>query len=121
MTRLRQSLNPLRWRKMTLVMVVWVLLTLGAAAYGYWSIERSAVCFDAQGTGPFCRYRVFSDAVRAAAAPLLMYAVGTIVLGLVWLWTMPDRPACPKCGSFSRSDQGVCRRCGYDPFAPRSA
>lgn len=101
-----------------MVIAAWTLLTFGGAAYGYWSIQHSAVCFDQLGTGPFCRYRAFSEAVSATAAPLLMYAIGTIVLGLVWLWTMPDRPACPKCGSLSRSDLGVCRRCGYDPFAP---
>ena len=117
MTRLLHELNPLRWRRMTLVMVAWALLTLGGAVYGYWSIEHTAACTDASGTGPFCRYRVFTDAVQAAIGPLALYAAGTVGLGLAWLWTMPSRPACPNCGSLSRTEIGVCRKCAFDPFA----
>jgi hypothetical protein len=103
---------------MTMVIAAWTLLTLGGAAYGYWSVQHSAACFDAQGTGPFCRYQAFSSALQASLGPLALYAAGTILLGVAWLWTMPDLPPCPKCGSLSRSDRGVCARCRYDPYQP---
>jgi hypothetical protein len=113
--------NPLRWRRLTLVAAVWTFTTLGAAVYGYWSVYHLAYCPEQTAMAAFCRYQALLSAGTAARGPLLAYGLGTIVLGLAWLYTMTDRPPCPECGSRGRSEMGVCRRCGYDPFdSPRS-
>ena len=113
----RTQLNPLRWRKLSVVLVVWVIATLGIGAFRAWTIEKKAFCPEDTGTTTFCHYQALADEADAARGAFIAYGIGTVILGLAWAFTQPNRPPCPRCGSNSRNDVGVCSRCSFDPFA----
>ncbi|MBX3031463.1 MAG: hypothetical protein KF809_15055 [Chloroflexi bacterium] len=44
----------------------------------------------------------------------VVWFVGFIVLGIIWLGTRPRQRLCPACGQAAKSGDTVCRRCGFD-------
>jgi hypothetical protein len=106
-----------RWLWLTWALVAWVLLTTALLAYEVRSAMAAVDCTGAELVA-FCRSHALDSALAATRGPLMAYGVGTLCLGAAWLWAVAERPACPECGSRRRSDLGVCRRCGFDPFGP---
>jgi predicted nucleic acid-binding Zn ribbon protein len=45
---------------------------------------------------------------------ILLWALGDIILGVLWLVTRPRTRDCPVCGNGVRSGMTQCRTCGYD-------
>lgn len=44
----------------------------------------------------------------------LIWFVGFLVTGLIWLMSRPKRRLCPVCGRSVKEGEMVCRRCGHD-------
>lgn len=51
---------------------------------------------------------------------VLIWFIGFVVLGLVWLMSRPRHRQCPRCGHDVKKGLTVCRSCGYD-FAQATA
>jgi hypothetical protein len=110
--------NPLRWRKMTWVLVLFTVLM------GAWIAS-------ALGSQPACPPDVANcDAYRAGATvgqgvgvALLfgIWFIGFIILSIIWFMTRPARRVCPAGGTETRKGQTVCKKCGYNFAAPPPA
>ena len=74
---------------------------------------RGANCTEDTGVQFFCRFQAVSDALQGLLAVGAAYCLGAAVLGVIWVWSMPENPPCPECGSRNRTDYGVCRWCGH--------
>jgi len=63
-----------------------------------------------------------SDAGTAIGVGLVfgLWAMGFVVLSLIWLMTRPKRRLCPACGTEARKGEVACRHCGHD-FAAAAA
>jgi hypothetical protein len=104
-------MNPLRWRKMTWVLVLFTVL-------------MAAWIVSALGSQPACPPDVVNcEAYQAGAnvgtgigvAFLFgIWFVGFIILSIIWFMTRPARRVCPVCGTEARKGQTVCKKCGYD-------
>jgi len=44
----------------------------------------------------------------------VFWALGDVILGVLWLVTRPRTRTCPVCGSSVKRGMTQCRRCGYD-------
>ncbi len=44
----------------------------------------------------------------------LVWFVGFLILGVIWLATRPQRRLCPVCGHQVKKGVVICSRCGYD-------
>lgn len=105
------------WRKPTWALVAWFLVAVGLIGYSFVRIFVAPNGCPDEGIVSFCRFvqmtRAFSDFTTA----IVVYCVGAVVLGGLWLVTAPSHDRCPECGSSARTDGGVCRNCGHDFFS----
>jgi hypothetical protein len=44
----------------------------------------------------------------------LIWFVGFMITGIIWLISRPHRRLCPTCGRSVKSGEVVCKRCGFD-------
>jgi hypothetical protein len=44
----------------------------------------------------------------------LVWFVGFLITGAIWLMSRPQRRLCPTCGLSVKSGEVVCKRCGFD-------
>lgn len=44
----------------------------------------------------------------------VVWLIGFLVTGLIWLMSRPKRRLCPACGRSVKSGEVVCKRCGFD-------
>jgi hypothetical protein len=115
-------MNPARWRKMTWVLAVWtglcavflvvgVVVVLGKSCEG--DLLGAAIAGDATCTSIALQGR------GAAAADIgsrraLLWLIGFIILGVVWLLTREKKRLCPHCGEEVPKGLTACAKCGYD-------
>jgi hypothetical protein len=45
---------------------------------------------------------------------VILWFIGFVVLGLVWLMTRPRHRQCPRCGNDVKKGLTVCGSCSYD-------
>jgi hypothetical protein len=106
-----------RWRVFTWVILAFNLVML------IWTITGAT-------TGHSCKGRVgnaLTDCQAGQAGTaigvgliILIWALGDIILGVLWLITRPHRRICPTCGESARRGVTQCRACGFD-FAGQAA
>lgn len=51
----------------------------------------------------------------------IVWLVGFLVTGMIWLMTRPQRRLCPACGTPAKKGQFTCSRCGFDFRAAATA
>lgn len=108
--RSRRSLRP-HWRVMTWVVVAYNGLMLA------WVIAGAST---ASGQPTDCgaldaeTCNTASDAGTAigVAGLIMLWLVGSLILGVLWLVTRPSRH-CPTCGRGVKRGLVACRRCGH--------
>jgi hypothetical protein len=88
-----------RWRKMTWVLLIWT------AIFATWIVSGVN---DAAGTA------------IGATLVFILWFLGFVVLGLVWLMSRPKRRTCPHCGTDVKKGRTTCPSCAYD-FVTRQA
>ena len=117
-------MNPLRWRKMTWLLVIfsglmvaWAYFGLrgeGCSDYPVGSVDRDACeVGESIGTG------------IGAGLLFCIWFVGFIVLSIIWFMTRGGsnrgERLCPVCGTQTKAGQTVCKKCGYDYAAAAAA
>ncbi len=123
-------MNPLHWRKMT-----WLLLIFTAVMF-IWAVSavNSEACSQyAQGTTARDNCELGEDIGTGIGVVFLFFVwlVGFFVLSVIWYMTRGAtdraRRICPVCGTQPKTGQTVCKKCGYDfaaaaqsnaPYAP---
>lgn len=93
------------WRKMTWVLIAWVVLIL------IWMI--------ASGSSADCANEAQREACEVGtgigvALVALIGFFGFVFLALIWFMTRPKNRPCPRCGADVRKGQMECQACGYD-------
>jgi hypothetical protein len=107
-------MNPLRWRLMTWVIVVFTGLMavfIGANAGSRPECPPDITLIASCETYQAAAYIGTGLAVTAL---LGVWFVGFIILSIIWIMTRPARRVCPQCGHEARTGQSVCTTCGYD-------
>jgi hypothetical protein len=82
---------------------------------------RATECFAETGFEFFCRFQAVSRAYNGMLGVATAFCLGVAVLGVLWVYTIPENPPCPECGHRSRTDYGVCRWCGHIFLRPSPA
>jgi hypothetical protein len=114
-------MNPLRWRLMTWVIVVFTVLM--AVLIGANAGSRPACPPDIALIASCETYQAAAAIGTGLALTALLgvWFVGFMILAIIWIMTRPARRVCPWCGYEARTGQTVCTTCGYDFSAPSHA
>ena len=117
-------MNPLQWRKMTWLIVIFSGLMVAWAYFGL----RGEVCSEyQQGTLDRDACEAGESIGTGIGAGLLfcIWFVGFIVLSLIWFMTRGgsnrSERLCPVCGTQTKAGQTLCKKCGYDYAAAAAA
>lgn len=104
-------------RKATWTLLIWFVIAVGLVIYAFVQIFIAPNgCPDEGGIVSFCRFAVMTRAFADFGTAIAIYCVGAVVLGVIWLISIPNHEPCPKCGATSRTDGGICKSCGHDFF-----
>jgi hypothetical protein len=106
-------MNPLRWRKMTWLILVFSGLMLAWAIAG----TTTEVCADyPAGSADREACELGEDIGTGIAATLIftLWFVGFVVLSIIWFMTRPRHRQCPRCGEDVKTGRTACGKCGYD-------
>jgi len=109
----RRSIGRTGWRKLTWAILAWNVLAL------VWLVAGLA------NTADNCagEFGDALDACQAGAAVgttigvtfiLLVWALGDVILGVVWLVTRRPQRSCPVCGTTVAVGLTTCPSCGHD-------
>ena len=104
------------WRKATWAVVAWLLVALGLIGYSFFRLFVAPNGCPDEGVVSFCRFALMTRAFSDFTTAIVVYCAGAVVLGGLWLVTIPNHQPCPECGSSSRTEGGVCKNCGHDFF-----
>lgn len=101
-----------RWRVFTwfilafnVVMLVWIIVGISSTA---------STCDGLTGDA-LTNCQAGNVGVGLGATLLFIFwALGDVILGVLWLVTRPRTRMCPTCGNSVKRGMTQCRRCGYD-------
>lgn len=100
-------------RKATWLVIIWNGLILLWAATGINAVKDT--CDGLSGTAlRNCEISLNLGGGVALFVIGLIWFVGFLVTGLIWLMSRPKRRLCPVCGRSVKSGEVVCKRCGFD-------
>ena len=100
-------MNPLRWRKMTWVLLIWVAIIIAWVAAGVNQADCENELTDSSQLG--CE----AGTGIGVGLVILFGFLGFFVLAFIWFVTRPKRH-CPACGRDVKKGQTACRKCGFD-------
>lgn len=104
-------MNPLRWRKMTWVLVIFTVLM------GAWIVAGMGNTVECPPDVTNCdAYRAGATVGQGLGVAVLfgVWLIGFLILSIIWFMTRPARRVCPVCGHEMRKGQTVCKTCGYN-------
>ena len=102
------------WRKATWTIVIWTAL-------------MAALAIAAANSGnQTCARQTYASSCSAWTAIdvmllVLIWFIGFIVVGLIWLLSRPRRRLCPVCGHHVKKGLIACQKCGYNFAAAATA
>ncbi|HVC76639.1 MAG TPA: hypothetical protein VND96_08995 [Candidatus Micrarchaeaceae archaeon] len=110
--RARRRFLP-RWRKATWALAVFNLLALIWLVSGI--AATSNECPGLSGTDlSACQAGTAIGAGIGVTFIVILWFIGFVVLGLVWLMSKPKHRQCPRCGNEVKKGLTVCRSCSFD-------
>jgi hypothetical protein len=101
------------WRKMTWVFIVWNVLLIAGIIAVIVLAPNSPNCDPDYGR-ELCKEVVPSGAVILGGTLIVLWLLGDILFGLLWLVTIRRRRKCPSCGLPARRRAIRCKYCGHD-------
>jgi len=107
-------MNPLRWRKMT-----WLLLIFSGVMFAWMAAAVSQADCEEEISGAS---QAGCEAGTGIGVILLFFIwlIGFLVLSVIWFMTRRQKRLCPVCGTTVKEGAIVCKKCGYD-FAAAAA
>jgi hypothetical protein len=109
-------MNPLRWRKMTWVVLIWTGLMFAWMIGGAASAQDSADCASeaTQALRDACEAGTDIGTGLGVAALFFLWFIGFLVLSIVWFMTRRKGRECPVCGEDVKKGRTTCKKCGHD-------
>ena len=107
------------WRKATWALAIFNLLILIWLIAGIAGTSNNCAGLT-DGALSGCQAGTAVGAGIGVTLIVLIWFIGFMVLGLVWLMSRPRHRQCPRCGHDVKKGLTVCRSCGYD-FAQATA
>ena len=107
--RFAARLNPLRWRKVTWVILVWNGLALFILAAAVTDNSDVKACRG----GQTCVGLTETFKWIAVVVVVAVWLIGFLALLFAGFMTRPQRRLCPRCGKHGRPRRS-CTKCGYD-------
>jgi hypothetical protein len=102
-----------RWRKATWALAVFNVLALVWLLSGI--IGASNNCSGLSGGAlSGCQAGTAIGAGIGVTLIVIIWFIGFMVLGLVWLMSRPRHRQCPRCGEDVKKGLMVCNACGFD-------
>jgi hypothetical protein len=100
------------WRKMTWVVLVWNVLMV------IWIVGGLASGHSGQDCGSLSQQEC-NDAANigrgiGVAFLVVLWVVGDVILGILWLVTKGNRRPCPVCGMPVKAGVTKCGKCNHD-------
>ncbi|WP_405364530.1 zinc ribbon domain-containing protein [Kitasatospora sp. NBC_00039] len=101
-----------RWRIFTwvilafnLIMLIWIITGVSSTAKNCKGLTGEALTN--------CQANNVGTGIGATLI-LVVWALGDVILGVLWLITKPHKRYCPACGNGVRRGVLHCENCGYD-------
>lgn len=102
-----------RWRKATWALAVFNLLALIWLVSGIVGVSNN--CPGLTGSNlAACQAGTAIGAGIGVTFIVIIWFIGFMVLGLVWLMSRPKNRQCPRCGHDVKKGLTVCGSCSYD-------
>ena len=101
------------WRKMSWVVLIWNLLMVIGIIAAVASAHTTRQCVNQLGAQA-CHDVSTAGAAFGVVLIIVIWLIGDIILGILWLVTKGNRRACPACGLPVKAGIVQCKKCGYD-------
>lgn len=106
----RRSRFP-RWRIFTWVILAFNVIML---VWAIWGATTAESCSGKTGQElDICEAGQAGTGIGVLLV-ILLWALGDVILGVLWLITKPRKRVCPACGNSVRRGVMQCHACGYD-------
>ncbi len=100
------------WRKMTWVVLAWNALMIAFIIIGVASNNSTSNC--GQLGQQLCNQANQAGTVIGVGIIVVIWVIGDIILGILWLVTKGNRRPCPVCGLPVKAGVVQCNKCGHD-------
>ena len=111
-------MNPLRWRKMSWLIILW---SVGLLIWAIVQSSNETVCDPTDPNFEACRLGEDVGTGIGVALLFFIWFIGFIIFAIIWFMTRPRHRQCPRCGNDVKRGQTACKKCGYDFAAVTSA
>ena len=105
-------MNPLKWRKMS-----WLILVFSGIMLALLVTSLSASDPDCPPNIANCdAYNAGADVGQGLATVLIfvVWLIGFLVLAVIWFMTRPRHRTCPRCGNDVKKGRTTCKKCDFD-------
>lgn len=105
-----------RWRFLTWVILAFNLLMAAWLIFGVSGAVDSADCGNRvdQAAQDACEAGTAVGAGVGGVLIFVLWALGDVILGVIWLITKSSKRDCPGCGHKVKKGRTACSRCGFD-------
>ena len=105
-----------RWRFMTWLILAFNLLMAAWLIFGVGGAVNNADCGSQvdQAAQDACEGATAVGAGIGGIFIFVLWALGDVILGVLWLVTKSSKRDCPGCGHGVKEGVTACKKCGYD-------
>ncbi len=105
-----------RWRFMTWLILAFNLLMAAWLIFGVGGAVDNADCGSQvdQAAQEACEAGTAVGAGIGGVLIFVLWALGDVILGVIWLVTKSSKRDCPGCGHAVKKGRTECSRCGFD-------
>ena len=103
-----------KWRFMTWLILAFSGFMLWWAIAGTMSAAKNANCNGDEA----CQTGTAVGGAIGVGFIFVLWAIGFVILGIIWLMTRSRQRACPVCGNGVKNGHIMCRSCGHDFRSP---
>lgn len=111
-----EGIDMRNWRILTWIILAFNVLMLLWLVFGVGGAAEDANCAAEtdEALRDACEAGTAIGAGVGAILIIFLWALGDIILGVIWLITNRSKRSCPVCGNNVKKGEMVCKKCGYD-------